>query len=129
MPGTDLAQKTKMGQAITNVSVRESIAKLKKSVLDAEVFEELLFVAKTGNIRRQKYEDGKPISDAPEIVEIDEASQLDILKFLLNKVVPNARATEDTGDAEQLQKWAEIIQGETRSDSEGETIEKTEKTP
>lgn len=136
---TKLSVDKHIGQKLSNVSVRESIAKLKIKVIDSQAFDDLLFIAKTGNIRRTEVINGKPGKEI--ILPVSDDQQIDCLKFIVGKVMPNARAIDDSGDSEALNEyWAKVIRdtsdskplaavSESQTSYLRESPSETEKTP
>lgn len=94
MPETLLSNGNRTRAAVVNVGSRLKIAVIKERIHDSLIFEKLLEAAETG------------VDDKGET--IPQIVRLDLLKFLANKIVPNARDMGEAKSDAQQSKWAGI---------------------
>ena len=107
MPGTvlDKPQTRIIGEA--NLGNRLSVAELKSAIHDSGIAYIAIEMAKSG--KRPLYDQE---SDTVTWEELSEAAHVDMIKFIVKKVLPDSR-DYPTVEEQSLDKWANIIAAES----------------
>lgn len=98
------------GVKILDISPQISVVVMKKHILNENVLMEALQIAKTGT-RPLRNNRGDAVLDDDGIETWERVSakdQIDVLKLLINKVLPNAKDVETTDDTHA--KWLGVIE-------------------
>lgn len=90
--------------SLTNSANRLEIAEMKKLILDSHVCALAIEMAQTGYRPVLDPETGEVVKEA-----MSEASHVDMIKFVVSKVIANAKNQEVVDDVEAHAKWASVI--------------------
>lgn len=107
MPKSEVQATVRRSAAITNAGNRMEMAEVKKLIHDSGVCLLAIKMAQAGV---------RPVAD-PETGEIteqplSEAAHVDMVKFMVAKVIPNAKEMETTDDIEAHAYWASVIEAD-----------------
>lgn len=106
-----LAITKQQSSGVVSAGVRLTAVQLKQEIHDSGVCHVAIEMAKTG--RRPMFhagEDGEPDSVTWE--EMSEAAHIDMIKFIVKKVLPDAKEYDSVDDRKALDKWASVIEAE-----------------
>lgn len=90
---------------IESAGVRLTTVQLKREIHDSGICYVAIEMAKTG--KRPIMVDGKA-----EWEDLSEAGHIDMIKFIVKKVLPDAKEYDAKEDRAQLDRWADIIAAE-----------------
>lgn len=107
MPSTQVQASAIKSSAIQNASNRLNVSEVKRLIHDSGICLVAIKMAETG--RRPVFNEKKNIL---EWEEMSEAAHVDMIKFVTNKVIPNAKEQETTEDKKALDAWAHVIEAE-----------------
>lgn len=96
-----------------DVSTRLSIPQMKKNLIRLDVFSDMTFIAKTGT--RRVLTQAKDGSERIEIEVVSAKDHIDVLKCLVNKILPNTKETVEV--SEDYSRWlthTELEQSDVR---------------
>lgn len=102
MPDTALAVPKKKIAGVVRSSIRLTAVQLKQEIHDSGICHVVLEMAKTG--KRPIFREGKV-----EWEEMSEAAHIDILKFMVKKVLADAKEYDSVEDRKALDRWADVI--------------------
>ena len=105
--GSIVLRAAKKSTAITNAGTRFEVAELKKLIHKSGICLIAIEMAKTGK---------RPVWDRElrEVVmeDMSEAAHIDMLKFIVRKVLPDIKEIETVDDKKALDAWAAVIEAE-----------------
>ncbi len=111
LPEPLLAIRTQESSGVISASVRLTAVQLKQEINDSGICHVAIEMAKTG--RRPVFvegKDGEP--DSVEWQDMSEASHIDMVKFIVKKVLPDAKEYDSVEDRKALDRWADVIAAE-----------------
>ena len=97
--------------AMTNVGTRFEVAELKKIIHKSGVCLIAIEMAKTGKRPVWDRELKKVVME-----DMSEAAHIDMLKFIVRKVLPDIKEIETVDDKKALDAWAAVIEAEDVKD-------------
>ncbi len=107
MPMGGVQVAARKSTAITNAGSRLEVAEIKKLIHDSGVCRVAVEMARTG--LRPVFDDE---SEKVVMEPMSEAAHVEMVKFIANKVLPNAKDHETVDDKKAIDAWAEVIQAE-----------------
>lgn len=90
---------------VVSAGVRLTAVQLKQEINDSGICHVVLKMAKSGK-RPILQDDDKTVVWE----EMSEAAHIDILKFMVKKVLPDAKEYDSVDDRKALDKWAAVIE-------------------
>lgn len=100
--------------AITNAQNRLELAEVKKLIHESKICYMAIEIAQTG--RRPHYDEE---TEQVVMVSLSEAAHIEMIKFVVKKVLPDAQEHESVDDKESHAHWAEIIEAENTRETVG----------
>lgn len=113
MPRSQIQTTVRKSSAITNAANRLEIAEVKKLIHDSNVCHVAIEMAKTGLRPVWDEESSRVVME-----QMSEAGHVEMIKFIVKKVLPDAKEIETTDDKQALDAWAEVIAREDAKDQE-----------
>lgn len=104
MPRSQIQTTVRKSSAITNAANRLEVAEVKKLIHDSNVCHMAIEMAKTGLRPVWDEESSSVIME-----QMSEAGHVEMIKFIVKKVLPDAKEIETTDDKQALDAWAEVI--------------------
>lgn len=101
-----IASPIKESAGVVRAGNRLTAVQLKQEIHDSGICHVALEMAKTGK-RPMLQEDGEVIWE-----ELSEAGHVDIIKFMVKKVLPDAKEYDSVDDRKALDRWASVIAAE-----------------
>lgn len=98
----DLPQQKPAG--IVSAGIRLTTVQLKKEIQDSGLCHVALEMAKTGK-RQVMAKDGSVVFE-----ELSEAAHIDMIKFIVRKVLPDAKEYDSQDDRDHVAKWAGFLE-------------------
>lgn len=107
MPKSLVQTAARKSSAITNAGNRLEMAEIKKLIHESGVCMLAIEMAQTGQRPVLDPESGEIVKE-----QMSEASHVEMVKFMVGKVISNAKEQETTDDKQALDAWAEVIRVE-----------------
>lgn len=107
MPKSEVQRSVRQSAAITNAGNRMEMAEVKKLIHDSNVCALAIEMAQTGYRPVLDLETGEIVKE-----QMSEASHVEMIKFIVAKVIPNAKEQESTDDKQALDAWSKVIEAE-----------------
>ena len=107
MPGSRVQLAARKSTAITNAGTRLEVAEVKKKIHESGICLIAIEMARTGKRPVWDEELKKVIME-----DMSEAAHIDMIKFIVKKVIPDAKEIEVADDRKALDLWAAVWEAE-----------------
>lgn len=99
-----LARRKQESSGVVSAGVRLTAVQLKQQIHDSGICHVAIEMAKTG--KRPVLQEG---TDNVVWEDLSEMAHVDMIKFIVRKVLPDAKEYDSTEDRKALDRWADVI--------------------